>query len=147
MTRSCWWSQVTGGPGGELQIFDLTVLKQVAAVPGHAAQVNCMVAGPEASNIFFSGSADRCVMLFFISRPTDGCLCEQLRLMVHWMRCATQDNTRVDMGFLTLSRSSAATHRIIVFARVKAHEPMSPRAMEGGVVQQTDKPVHLPAQC
>ena len=62
---------MTGGPGGELEIFDLTVLNQVAAVPGHAAQVNCMVAGPEESNIFFSGSADRCVILS--SSPPDGC--------------------------------------------------------------------------
>ena len=58
---------MTGGPGGELEIFDLTALNQVAAVPGHAAQVNCMVAGPESSNIFFSGSADRYVMLHLSS--------------------------------------------------------------------------------
>ena len=50
---------VTGGPGGELQIFNLHQLQAVASAPGHTAPVNCMVAGPEGSNTFFTGSADR----------------------------------------------------------------------------------------
>lgn len=58
-----WLPQVTGGPGGQLEIFDLTTLQQVAAAPGHAAPVTCLLAGPADSNIFFSGSADRCERL------------------------------------------------------------------------------------